>query len=374
MKALFDREGLLAAFQIVSSVAPTRSPKAILQNVKLVVAKDRAEVMATDLEVVGARMEVRGVKVEQPGEALLPTGKLTSILREVMDQEISIEAGNEASLLKGAQSEFELPADDPAQYPEIPSFEGDNYHQIQANLLRDMITRTAFAAAQENARYALTGVLWELDEEKVRLVATDGRRLAVTQGLSVMHGNHKTGVQTPVVPSKAMNLLEKNLADPEEQILVAIRPNEALFKTSRAVIYSRLVEGRYPPYKEVFPKKTTAKIPLTVGPFQSAVRQAAILTDEESKGVDFTFAKNKLTLKAHVADRGRAKVELPIEYDGKAIEIAFQPKFLTDMLHVLEADASVTLELADANSAALFRAGDDYSYIVMPLTREARSA
>jgi DNA polymerase-3 subunit beta len=374
MKATFDREGLLAAFQIVSSVAPARSPKAILQNVKLVVGKDRAEVMATDLEVVGVRMEIRGVQVEQPGEALLPTARLTSILREVTDQEISIEAGKEASLLRGAQSEFELPGDDPAQYPEVPHFEGTNYHQVQANVLREMVGRTAFAAAQENARYALTGVLWELDEEKVRLVATDGRRLAVTQGLGVMHGNHKTGVQTPVVPTKAMSLLERNLTDPEEQVLVSIKPNEALFKTGRAVIYSRLVEGRYPPYKEVFPKKITAKIPLTVGPFQSAVRQAAIVTDEESKGVDFAFAKNKLTLKAHVADRGRAKVELPIEYEGKLIEIAFQPKFVTDMLHVLEPDASVTLELADANSAALFKAGDDYSYIVMPLTREARSA
>ncbi len=372
MKATFDREGLLSAFQIVSSVAPSRSPKAILQNVKLVVGKDRAEVMATDLEVVGIRMEVRGVQVNQPGEALLPTAKLTSILREVADQEIVIEASKEASLLKGSQSEFELPGEDPAQYPEVSAFEGNNYHQIQANLLKEMITRTAFAAAQENARYALTGVLWELDEEKVRLIATDGRRLAVTQGLGVMHGNHKTGVQTPVVPTKAMSLLEKNLMDPEEQILVAIKPNEALFKTARAVIYSRLVEGRYPPYKEVFPKKTTAKVPLTVGPFQSAVRQAAILTDEESKGVDFTFAKNKLTLKAHVADKGRAKVELPIDYDGKGVEIAFQPKFLTDMLHVLEPDEIINLELADANSAALFKAGENYSYIVMPLTRETR--
>ncbi len=372
MKATFDREGLLAAFQIVSTVAPARSPKAILQNVKLAVGKERVEVMATDLEVVGVRMEVRGVQVDQPGEALLPTGRLTSILREVTDQEIVIEATKEASLLRGTHSEFELPGDDPAQYPEVPNFEGANYHQVQANLLKEMITRTAFAAAQENARYALTGVLWELDEEKVRLIATDGRRLAVTQGLGVMHGSHKTGVQTPVVPTKAMSLLERNLLDPEEQILVSIKPNEALFKTSRAVIYSRLVEGRYPPYKEVFPKKTTAKVQLTVGPFQSAVRQAAILTDEESKGVDFTFAKNKLTLKAHVADRGRAKVELPIDYEGKAVDIAFQPKFLTDMLHVLEPDASVTLELVDANSAALLKAGDDYSYIIMPLTRETR--
>lgn len=372
MKATYDREGLLAAFQIVSSVVPARSPKAILQNVKLIAGQERSILMATDLEVVGIRMEVRGAKVEKPGEAILPTARLTSILRELTDQELQLEASADACWVRGQSSEFELPSEDPAQFPDVSAFNEDAYHQVQAGVLREMIARTIFATAQENARYALTGVLWELNREKAKLVATDGRRLAVVEGIGVMHGKHDTEGQTPVVPTKAMSLLEKNLSDPEEQVLVSLKANEACFQTSRAMIYSRLVEGRYPPYREVFPKRTTAKIPLTVGSFQSAVRQAAILTDEESRGVDFSFEKGKLTLKARVADRGRAKVELPIEFDGKPVEISFNPKFITEMLRVFDPGTNIMLELSDANSAALFKAGEDYSYIVMPLTREGK--
>jgi DNA polymerase-3 subunit beta len=371
MKAVFDREGLLAAFQVVSSVVPARSPKVILQNVKLSVGKEHAVLIATDLEVVGIRLDVRGVKVEEAGEGLLPTARLMSILRENTDEELRLEADANSCLVKGQYSEFELPGEDPQQYPDVPTFDSDNYHQLQSGVLREMIGRTIFATAQENARYALTGVLWEVSPEKVRLVATDGRRLAVTDGLGIMNGKHAPG-GTPVVPTKAMSLLERNLTDPEEQVLVNIGANEVLFKTSRAVIYGRLVEGRYPPYKEVFPKKTNMKLRFKVAPFLSAVKQAAVLTDEESRGIDCSFAKGKLTLKSRVADKGRAKVEMPIDFEGKGVDITFDPRFVVDMLRVLDPESEAMLELVDANSPALFKSGEDYSYIVMPLTRDNR--
>ncbi len=375
MKATYDREGLHLAFQLVSAVVPTRSPKPVLHNVKMIVTAEHTTLMATDLDTGGIRLEVRGVNVEEPGEALLPMNRFTSILREATDKELRVEAGLDHCMVRGEHSEFELPGEDPVQYPDVPTFDATNYHQVQAGVLKEMISRTIFAAAQEGTRYALNGVLWEFEPEKARIVATDSRRLAVTQGPATMQGKHGTGPgQAAVVPTKSMALLERNLADPDEQILVSIRTNEALFRTSRAVIYSRLVEGRYPPYREVFPKKTTAKVPLQVGLFLSAVRQAAILTDEESKGVDFSFAKGKLTLKARVAEKGRAKVELAVDFEGKPMEITFQPKFLVDMLRVLEPDSAVTLELVDGNSAALFKAGDDYSYIVMPITSRDRQA
>jgi DNA polymerase-3 subunit beta len=231
-----------------------------------------------------------------------------------------------------------------------------------------MIRRTIFAAATENPRYAVTGVLWELEESVARLVATDGRRLAVMQGPATSHDGHDTKGQTHVVPTKAMQLLERNLQDPKEPVRVALRPNEALFKTERAMIYSRLVEGRYPPYREVFPKKPTVKVPLVVGPFYSAVRQAAVMTDEESKKVLFTFEKKKVTMQAQGATTGRSKVDLAVDYDHKPIKIAFDPKYLTEMLRVLNGDEPLTLELVDANTVGLFRVGENYSYIAMPLT------
>jgi DNA polymerase-3 subunit beta len=361
------REGLLSACQLASVAVSTRDVKPILKNLKAVVEKDRCTLMATDLEL-GVRLEVRGVNVEEPGEAILPAARLTAILRESADEELHLEASPDACLVRGKQTEFEMPSEDPGEFPDVPVFEGDKYHELPAGQLREMIRRTIFAVAAENPRYALTGIMWELEGPTIRLVATDGRRLAVMDGSTTVQGGSDTKGQTPVVPTKAMGLLERNLQDPDEMVRVMLRPNEALFKTERAMIYSRLVEGRYPPYREVFPKKQTVKVGLELGPFYSAVRQAAIMTDEETKKVVFAFTPKKLTLQARGATTGRSKVELDLSYDGKAINISFDPKYVTDMLRILTPDDPLTLELIDGNSVALFRSGEHYSYIVMPLS------
>jgi len=307
--------------------------------------------------------------VQEPGEAILPAARLLQILREAPDEELAVEADAGACVVRGSQAEFEMPSEDPAHFPDLPTFEEENFHELSAGTLREMIRRTIFAAADgEATRFATTGVLWELEGDQARLVATDGRRLALAQGAATGRGNHGTKGTTPVVPTKAMNLLERNLQDDEELVSVSLRPNEALFRTERAIVYSRLVDGRYPPYRDAFPKKPAVKVPLPVAPFFAAVRQAAIMTDDDSKRVTFAFARGKLTLEAKGATTGRSKVEMPLEYDAKAIHINFDPKFLTEMLRVLPADADLLLELVDGNSPALFRQGGDYSYLVMPLT------
>ena len=367
MKVHCHREGLLAAFQLAGSAVPSKDIKPILRNIKAVAEDDRCTLLATDLEL-GIRLEIRGVQVEEAGEAVLPAQKTLAILRESTDEEVHIEADTQTTFVRGRSNEFEMGGEDPAEFPDVPAFSEDKYHEIAAGPLREMIRRTVFAAAVENPRYALTGVLWELDGDKAKLIATDGRRLAVAEGLASAHGGHATGNGTHVVPTKAMGLLERLLHDPDEKVLVSLRPNEALFKTERAMLYSRLVEGRYPPYKEVFPKKQPVKVPLELGAFHAAVRQAAIMTDDESKKVVFTWGKKKLTLQARGAATGRSKVEMPLEYEGKAIEINFDPKFVTDMLRVLNDDDPLTVELVDGNTVGLFRSGESYAYIVMPLS------
>jgi DNA polymerase-3 subunit beta len=293
---------------------------------------------------------------------------MLAILRESTDDELSIEADAQTCLVRSPHNEFEMGGEDPAEFPMVPEFTEEKYHELSAGDLREMIRRTVFAAATENPRYAMNGTLWELEGDKAKLVATDGRRLAAAEGPATAVGGHDTRGQVHVVPTKAMQLLERNLQDPDEKVRVCLRPNDALFKTERAMICSRLVEGRYPPYKEVFPKKQTVKVPLLIGPFLAAIRQAAIMTDEESKRVGFTFAKKKLTLQAQGPATGRSKVEMPLDYDGKDIKINFDPRYVTDMLRVLNADDALTVELIDGNSVALFKCGENYSYIVMPLS------
>jgi DNA polymerase-3 subunit beta len=369
MKALCHRDGLLTACQLASVAVASRDVKPILRNFKAIVEDktNRCTLMATDLEL-GLRLEVASVEVEEPGEAILPAARLTAILRESTDEKLVLEANATSCTIRGQYNEFEMPGEEPADFPDIPTFNDDKHHEVAADVLRDMVRRTIFAAAKENPRYAMTGVLWELDDKQARLIATDGRRLAVAQGQATAQGGHDTKGQTHVVPTKAMGLLERILQSTTEPVRVSLRPNEALFKTERAMIYSRLVEGRYPNYRDVFPKKQTTKVSLDVGKFHTAVRQAAIMIDEESKRVKFHFAKDKLTLQAEAAAAGRSKVELPLSYEGKEVKISFDPHFLTDMLRVLDPESQLTLELVDGNSPALFKSGADYSYVVMPLS------
>jgi DNA polymerase-3 subunit beta len=372
MKVVCHREGLLNACQLASAAIAAKDIKPVLKNLKAIVDDERCTIMATDLEL-GIRLEVRGIKAEESGEALLPTDRIIPILRESTDEQLGIEANIESCVIKGERNEFEMPGEDPAAFPDIPSFAEEKYHEISAGVLRDMIRRTIFsAAAAEHARFgATTGVLVELEGDKATLVATDGRRLALMHGQAEAKGGHSTKGQTAVLPVKSMSLLERNLTEPDEIVRISVRSNEALMKTERAMIYTRLVEGRFPNYRQVLPAKQAAKVPLTVGPFLTAVRQAAIMTDDESKRVTFNFAKKKLTLQARGAESGRSRVEMPIDYDGKAVEISFDPKFLVDMLRVLEPDTPLNLELTDNATPAVFKHDPNYLYVVVPLVATA---
>ena len=353
MKALCPREGLLAACQLAAVALPSRDVKPILRNLKVVGDKNGWTLMATDLEL-GVRLELRSVKVEKAGEALLPASKLTAILREATDDEVTIEADGSGSRVIGAHAEFDMPGEDPGEFPEIVGFKDDKYHEVTAGSLREMIRRTVFAAARESARYSMTGVLWEFAGEQVRLVATDGRRLAVASSSAVNHGAGDTKGRRTSSPPRRWACWNGSCKTPPNRCASSSIPTKRCSRPSGPSIYSRLVEGRYPNYQEVIPKKTGVKILLETGTFQSAVRQAAIMTDEETKRVIFTFTKGKLTLQAEASESGKSKVELPLDYDGKELKINFDANFLTDMLRVLPPEASLTLELVDvANPGAV---------------------
>ena len=174
-----------------------------------------------------------------------------------------------------------------------------------------------------------------------------------------------------IIPTRAMQLLERSLADNEENIQLAARDNDVLIRSGRATLYSRLVEGRYPKWRDVFPRREgMLKIELNVGPFYAAVRQAAIVTSDQRRGVDFTFGGGKIVLAGNGAELGESHVELPIAYDGPDVGITLDPRFLGDFLKVLDPQQAFTMELRDADSAAVCSTEDGYAYVVMPLARE----
>lgn len=371
MKLSVSRSELAAAFQIVGGAVPSRTPKEILRNVKLVVANGVATLMGTDQEV-GIRYQLPQVETDSVGEALLPPQRVVAILREVQDDTVRLEVTDEALWIRAGQSEFRLSVEDPAEFANVPEFEATSYYVMQGKALKLGIQRTIFATDPESLRYALGGIKLELDQDKVTLAATDSRRLAVYKSTCSAKGAVSEEVGDPVIPQKAMNLIDRSIHDDDQEVHVAIRQNDVLVKSGLSTIYARLVEGRFPRYQDVMPTEFGIAIELVVGPFHSAVRQAMIVTNDESHGVDFTFGDGTLTLTSTGADVGSSKIQLPIGYDGAEFMVTFDPKYVADFLKVLDPASPISLNMVDANSAAVFKSGDNYTYVVMPLSNEDR--
>jgi DNA polymerase-3 subunit beta len=346
-------------------VVPKRSLRPVLQNVKLAAHVEGVMLSATDLDV-GIAIDLDDASVVEPGECLVPAAKLLAFLKECTDAEMSIEADDEACVVRGQFSSLTMSSEHPAALPDVPAFTEENYHELEVTVLRQLIQRSLFAAAVQDPRYALNGVLWELGSDRARLIATDGRRLAVAQGKAIMHGAHHTNGESHVVPNKAMELLERNLRHSTEVVHVNLGRQQAMFSTGRAAIHTRLIEGRFPPYQQVFPKTETIKISVAAGLFHTAIRQAAIACDKQATRVLFSFAEDGLILQAQV-ETTASKVEMSINYKAAPLDIAFNPEFLTNWLETLGHDDIVTLELVDSNTPGLFRQGDDYQYVVLPI-------
>lgn len=369
MRIQCHRPTLSAAFQVVSGVVPARSPKDILKNVKLEVRDGKATLSGTDQEV-GIRYQLEGVEAESEGETLLPTNRVMAILREVQDNTVGIELKDQSLVIRAGQSEFKLQAADPGEFPPVADFDASSFQSVAGSVLKEAIRRTVFATDVESTRYALGGVLLERELDGLTLAATDSRRLAVMRVAAQSQGEATGGNEIPVVPAKAMTLVERSIEDGEQDVAISVQANDVLVKSGHATISSRLVEGRFPRYRDVIPAEAKTSVDLVVGPFLSTVRQAQIVTNDESRGVDFTFSNGVLKLESQAADVGQSRIELPISYEGDDLTITFDPRFVVDFLRVLEPEKSVRLDLIDSESAAVFRTDDAYTYVIMPLSRD----
>lgn len=371
MKIACDREKLASAFQLAASVAQSKSPKEVLQNIKIEASEDRVILMATDMET-GIRIDVEGVDVHSPGKALLHVVRVGSILRESNDDQLTFESDGTNTSVSGLHAEFKLPSMNPDEFPTLSGFEEEKYHELPARLFKEMIRRTAFATDPDSSRFALGGVLLEMNGEEVLAVGTDGRRLARVQGTGKSVGGHQTSGNSTIVPTRALILMDRAIGDKEEVVHIASRGNDVLLRTGRSTIYSRLVEGRYPNWRQVIPQRDdSVVIDMTVGPFYNVIRQAAIVADLETRGLDFEFGNGTLVLTARTADLGQSRVELPIDYTGEPIRMKLDYRFVSDFLKVLDSNSVFKLDVASATQPALMTTDDGYAYVIMPMAIDA---
>jgi DNA polymerase-3 subunit beta len=368
MKVICNRGALLEALNVAGNAVAQRTPKPVLQCVQLSAEDNVLTVAATDLEVA-IRYNDTQVQIEQPGVALVPADKLYAIVRESVDDTLSIEVnkdgGGTQATIRGADSHFKIFTQS-ADFPPVPDFEGQADFELQGKQLKQLITQTLFAAAKESTRYAFNGVLLVAKGKKISLVATDGRRLAQATGDLVSSNKlPKEGV-TAIIPAKALSLVEKLIDDPEQTVGFQLRENQVIFHTQAATLTSNLVEGQFPPYEDVIPKDADKHMTASTADFLSAIRRASLLTTEESKGVRLSFSRKGLVLSSRSPEAGEAEVNFACKYEGADIEIGFNPAFLTDALKVVNSD-EITLELTAPNRPGLIKGGGTFLYVIMPV-------
>lgn len=353
-----NRSSLLSACQLALQVVPSRSAMPIYQNFRVEARNDRITVQATDLEIE-VSYYVDGVVVDESGVAIWPAHKLVAILRECGDEYVSIDADDRRVKIHTMSGDFEMPGYDPTGFAAFQNPAGDGM-PVEASSLLNAINRTAYAAAKDEGKYAMRGVLFSLDGKGSKMVATDGKRLGVAD-LDVGGG----GKVSAVVPIKAVKLLA-SIAGEASEVLVGISAQTATFKTPMAVVHTRLVEGNFPPYSTVIPKKHESIAHLECSAFLHAVRQAAIMADEESKRVTIEFSKGKATMDAQGASSGKSKVTMPCDYEGDDVKISFDPVYLTEYLRGCADGERVDLLLNGSSKSVVFR-GENYLYLVVPL-------
>jgi len=396
MKVICDRDGLLNAVNTASGVVAARSPRPQLGCIRLTASKEGSagELMlaATDAEIA-LTLRTSLVEVEEPGEALIPADKLRQIVSaEDADATLTIETQGDACHIRGADAHFKVFGYPTTEFPPIPTFAsvvgGSGPESAKAvfshaaGSLGEMITRTLFAAARESSRYAINGVLLKREGSKLEMVATDGRRLALCR--ASCPGGEGEPVQC-IIPSKAMTMALRLIEDSGEPVRFAVTGNQVLMSfgaedddpEGRAVLVSNLVEGAFPPYEDVIPKEQDIKVTLDRDVFASAIRRAALLTNEESRGVRMKFvgADKRVELASRAPEVGEAEVNVDLAgYDGpQDIEIGFNPTFIHEALKVIT-EPQVIFELKStgtdspsSNKPGLMRAGTNFTYVVMPV-------
>jgi len=365
MNLTITKEQIIAGLQAVQNVVSTRTTLPILSNVLLRAEDTHLEITATDLDVtVACKVEA---KITKPGATTLPVRKLFGIVRELNgDIEIETDDKNIASIRSGS-SFFKIHGLAAEEFPPLPHFKDDKKVALSQDTIRGMLRKTAFAVSTDESRYVLNGIFISLKEGKMTFVATDGRRLALVDE-EVDLGEKSSGEF--IVPAKAVNELTRLLQD-KGTVEIKFGENQASFALQNensfsVLLITKLIEGNYPNYRQVIPGEAKERISLGREEFQQALRRAEIMTSEKANSVRLTFGKNTLAITANSPEVGEARETLAVNYKGKEMAIAFNPRYLIEALNALTED-DVYFELIDELSPGVLKINGPFLYVVMPM-------
>ncbi len=367
MRITIEKNVLLEGVQRVQNVVDKKNTIPVLSNVLFESdpANNLLSLTATNLEV--------GISTKLPitesteGSITIPAQKIFEILRELPDNVVTLVVDeNHWITLECANANFRLGGLPKTDFPELPLFASQDVIGFPQPLLKDMISKTAFAVSHDESRYALTGLLFSVTNNEVSMVATDGHRLAVVK----KPHNLEFG-DTPVeviIPVKAITEVKK-LCDAEEFISVNLSDSQIAFRKEDTVLVSRLIDAQFPDYRQVVPAESRITLSLDKEIFNHAIRRVSLLCGD-SKLLKFHLSTNELSLSANDPNLGEAKETLPVAYEGDELSIGFNAKYVLDFLTVANGE-NILLSLNDPLSPGLLMSDAEedagFSCVVMPM-------
>ncbi|HKR53282.1 MAG TPA: DNA polymerase III subunit beta [Chthoniobacterales bacterium] len=361
MKFSATKEKVLEGLQQVQNVVSTRTTLPILSNVLLQAKEGMVNLTTTDLDV-----GVRGgfeANVDKAGASTLPARRLFTIIRELPSSEISIEVdGKNAASIRSGQSFFKILGLPEEEFPPLPKFENAKVVTMRQKDLRDGLRKTAYAISTDETRYVLNGVLFSFKENKLTLVATDGRRLAMVDIELEFPRSHEADI---IVPTKAVTELQRLLTD-DGEVKISVGTGQIAFDLNDTLLVSKLIEGNYPNYKQVIPSEAKERVTLERETFLNSLRRVSLLASDKSNSIKLNFSKNNIEITANTPEVGEARESLPVVYKGRDFSIAFNPEFLMAPLRNL-ADDEIFFDLIDEMSPGVLKIQTPFLYVLMPM-------
>src|SRR6476620_10817586 len=361
MKFSATKEKLLEGLQQVQNVVSTRTTLPILSNVLLQAKEGAVHLTTTDLDV-GVRGSFEA-SIDKVGATTLPARRLFTIIRELPSSEIAIEVdGKNAASIRSGQSFFKILGLPEEEFPPLPKFENAKVVTMRQKTLRDGLRKTSYAISTDETRYVLNGVLFSFKENKLMLVATDGRRLAMVDIELEFPRSHETDI---IVPTKAVTELGRLLTD-DGDVKVSVGTGQIAFDLNKTLLVSKLIEGNYPNYKQVIPSEAKERVKLEREMFLNSLRRVSLLASDKSNSIKLNFTKNNIDITANTPEVGEAKESLAVAYKGREFSIAFNPEFLMAPLRALGED-EVFLDLIAEMSAGVLKLQTPFLYVIMPM-------
>ena len=363
MKVKVEKQEFLKATQTIQNVVAIKGTLPILSNILIEAENNKIKLTATDLEI-GMYCSIPA-EVYQSGALTIPAKKFNEMIKELPDSAITLSTLKNNTMSISSENVYfkllGLPKDD---FPKIPQPQEENSVELEQDTLKDMLAMTMFATSHDEVRYILNGVLFSIKGQTLRLIATDGRRLAMVEKQTKIT---KEFTKQVIVPNKAVQELNRILQE-QGSVKIIFGDNQLMFKAGETTLITRLIEGEFPNYEQVIPKETQNKVKVNTQRFFAGTKRAALLTHQDSQSIRIDLLKDKMIISKSTPELGEVKDQIDISYKGKEMSVGFNPHYLTDALkNISQEEIDIELDAPDKAGVIRTQEPQKYIYLVLPM-------